>query len=214
MPDIYPAWRVLLICGGSGSGKTVAGRRLAERFGLSLILVDDIRMGIQAVTTAREHPALHTFTVDESPATDSPESVLAGLITVAEALEPALRMIMAHHLVVEGAGAIILEGDGLLPRLASLAYLRGQPEFRHINLDGAVKGVVLFEAEREAIRRNMEARGRGFQNAPTSEKHALSVGSWQFGRYLVEQAATAGVAVLPSRPFDTLDERLMGEILR
>ena len=207
-------WRVLLICGASASGKTVVGRRLAERFGVSLLLVDDIRMGIQAVTTAQEHPALHMFTVDESPAMNSPDSVMTGLVTVAEALEPALRMIMAHHLVVEGAGAIILEGDGLLPRLANPAYLKEQPEFNYIDLEGLVKGIVLFEAEQEEVRRNMEARGRGFQNAPRAEQDALSIGSWRFGHYLVEQALMAGVAVLPSRPFDTLDERLTAEIVR
>ena len=26
VPDIYPTWRVLLICGSSGSGKTTLGR--------------------------------------------------------------------------------------------------------------------------------------------------------------------------------------------
>ena len=213
MTDFHPPWRVLLICGSSGSGKTTVGRRLAERFGISLLLADDVRMAIQAVTTAQEQPSLHTFTVAQSPAMDSPESVLAGLVTVAEALEPALRMIMAHHLVVEGVGAIILEGDGLLPRLANPAYLKGQPEFTNVNVEGRVKGVVLFEAEREVVRRNMETRGRGFQNAPLSEQDALSLGSWLFGNYLVEQATVAGVAVLPSRPFDTLDERLLPEIL-
>ena len=209
-----PTWRVLLICGASGSGKTTLGRRLAERFGVSLLLVDDIRMGIQAVTTAREHPAFHTFTVSESPAGRSHESVLAGLVTVAEALEPALRMVIAHHLAVEGAGKIILEGDGLLPRLASPAYLKRQTEFRNISLEEMIRGVVLFEAEQEVIRRNMETRGRGFQHASLAEQDALSIGSWRFGHYLVEQAVMAGVAVLPSRPFDTLDERLMVEILR
>ncbi len=214
MTDFYPPWRVLLICGSSGSGKTTVGRRLAERFGISLLLADDVRMAIQAVTTAQEQPSLHTFTVAQSPAMDSPESVLAGLVTVAEALEPALRMIMAHHLLVEGVGAIILEGDGLLPRLANPAYLKGQPEFTNLDVEGKVKGVVLFEAEREVVRHNMETRGRGFQNAPLSEQDALSLGSWLFGNYLVEQAGMAGVAVLPSRPFDTLDERLLPEILR
>jgi hypothetical protein len=171
-------------------------------------------MAIQAVTSAQEHPALHTFTVDKSPAMNSPNSVMAGLVTVAEALEPALRMVMAHHLAVEGAGAVILEEDGLLPRLANPAYLKEQPEFRNIGVDGLVKGVVLFEAEQEEVRRNMEARGRGFQKAPLAEQVALSKGSWLFGHYLVEQAAMAGVAVLPSRPFDTLDERLTAEIRR
>lgn len=207
-------WRVLLICGASGSGKTTLGRRLAERFGVCLLLVDDIRMAIQAVTTTQEHPALHTFTVDESPAMNSPDSIMAGLVTVAEALEPALRMIMAHHLVVEGAGAVILEGDGLLPRLATPAYLKKQPEFNYIDLEGLVKGIVIFEAEQEEVCCNMETRGRGFQHAPLAEQDALSKGSWRFGHYLMEQAVMAGVGVLPSRPFDTLDERLMAEILR
>lgn len=171
------------------------------------MLVDDVRMAIQAVTTAQDQPSLHTFTVDQSPAIESPESVLAGLVRVAEALEPALRTIVAHHLVVEGAGAIILEGDGLLPRLANPAYLKGQPEFVSSDLEEMVKGVVLFEAEREVVRRNMETRGRGFQNASLSEQDALSGGSWLFGNYLVAQAARVGVPVLPSRPFDTLVER-------
>ena len=61
--------------------------------------------------------------VDESPAMASPEPVLMSLVTVAEALEPALRMIMAHHLVVEGVGQMTLEGDGFLPRLANPAFL-------------------------------------------------------------------------------------------
>lgn len=213
MTDFHPPWRVLLICGSSGSGKTTVGRRLAERFGISLLLADDVRMAIQAVTTAQEQPSLHTFTVSQSPAMDSPESVLAGLVTVAEALEPALRMIMAHHLLVEGVGAIILEGDGLLPRLANPAYLKGQPEFTNLDVEGRVKGVVLFEAEREVVRHNMETRGRGFQNAPLSEQRALSLGSWLFGNYLVEQARMTGVAALPSRPFDTLEARLLPEIL-
>lgn len=214
MSDLYPQWKILVICGGSGSGKTVVGHRLAQQFGVSLLLVDDVRMSIQAVTTAREYPALHTFTVDESPALGSPESVLTGLKTVAEALEPALRMIIAHHLVVEGAGAIILEGDGILPRLANPTYLKDQPEFRNISLGEKVKGVVLFEAEREVIRFNMETRGRGFQNAPLSEQDALSIGGWLFGNYLVEQAAMAGVPALPSRPFDTLAERIVQQICR
>ena len=81
-------------------------------------------------------------------------------------------------------------------------------------IEGLVKGVVLFEAEQEVVRRNMETRGRGFQNAPLAEQDALSIGSWRFGRYLVEQAAMANVPVVPSQPFDTLDERLMPEIHR
>jgi type II secretory pathway predicted ATPase ExeA len=51
-PDIYPTWRVLLICGSSGSGKTTLGRHLAERFGVSLLLIGSWRFGRYLVEQA------------------------------------------------------------------------------------------------------------------------------------------------------------------
>lgn len=211
--NCQPAWRILLIGGSSGTGKTVASRRLAQQYGISMLLVDDIRMAIQAVTTPVEQPALHTFMMEGRDAAHSPESIHAGLVAVAEAMEPALRMIMAHHLVIEGAGPIIIEGDGIMPRLASAAYLRTQLEFRGIDLDNAVKGIILAEAEHEIICNNMLARGRGFQNKPAAEQYAFSEGSWQFGRFLVNQAQKYDVGVLPSRPFETLSERIQQAII-
>jgi 2-phosphoglycerate kinase len=201
-------WRVLLIGGSSGTGKTAVGRELAKRYGLSLVLVDDVRMAIQAVASPREHPALHTFVADGSRALRSSETVCTGLIAVAEAVEPALRMIMVHHIATKDAGAIIVEGDGILPCLASLEYLRQQPEFSGVNVEGTVKGVFLREDDRQVIFENMQHRGRGFQAQPVEGQQALSEGSWKYGRYLVEWAEKISVPVLSSRPFDTLGERI------
>ena len=208
-----PPWRILLIGGSSGTGKTVAGRRLADSFGISLLLVDDIRMAIQAVIGPQERPAFHPFIVEGTDAGHSSETVFAGLIAVAKAMEPALRMIMAHHLAVEGAGPVIIEGDGILPRLMSTAYLKGQPEFLGIDLGRSVKGVILFEAELEKIIDHMLSRGRGFQKKPAPERRAFSEGSWQYGLYLTRQAKTWGVQTLTSYPFETLSERMEKAII-
>lgn len=110
-------------------------------------------------------------------------------------------------------GQSIIEGDGILPRLASAAYLREQPEFRGINLDDRVKGVVIFEADLEVIFNNMLARGRGFQNKPAWEQRAFSEGSWKFGQYLAGQAEKESLCVVASRPFDTLSERIQKAII-
>ena len=73
-------WQVLLIGGASGVGKSVAAQALAWRLRISYMLVDDIRLAIQAVTTPAQVPALHTFLVAENPATLSPEASVGGLL--------------------------------------------------------------------------------------------------------------------------------------
>jgi 2-phosphoglycerate kinase len=50
---------VLLLGGASGVGKTVLAHKLARHYGVSLLLVDDVRLAIQQVTTPEQHPALH-----------------------------------------------------------------------------------------------------------------------------------------------------------
>lgn len=59
-------WRVLLVCGASGTGKTTATQALARRLGFSTLLVDDLRISLQALTTPETHPGLHLFSSDRS----------------------------------------------------------------------------------------------------------------------------------------------------
>lgn len=55
------SWKVLLIGGASGLGKSVVARAIAEATGASLREADDVRMALQAVTAPDEKPALHFF---------------------------------------------------------------------------------------------------------------------------------------------------------
>jgi 2-phosphoglycerate kinase len=202
-------WRLLLIGGSSGTGKTAVGQELIKSLGISLVLVDDIRLAIQAVTTQEHNSALHTFVAEGSQAMNSPKSVLDGLTAVAEAMESALRIVITHHLVVPGTGAIIIEGDGILPQLVSPQRLSRLDEFQGIPVAEMVRAVFLYEEDKGIIRENMMTRGRGYQDMSREQQQALTEGSWLFGQYLIEQAMANGLPAVRSRPFDTLTERVL-----
>jgi len=208
MAQSQPDWRVLLIGGSSGVGKTLVARELAGHFGVSLILADDVRLALQEVTTPAQNPDLHTFITEGSTAFDSPAAVQDGLAAVAAAMVPALKVIMAHHVVVEGAGSIIIEGDSILPELAVARDFGELTHFQGFKPTREVRGVFLFEPDESIVLRNMRARGRGFQDAPPTVQAALVSGSWQYGQWLRSEAERQGVPVILSRPYETLAERI------
>jgi 2-phosphoglycerate kinase len=59
--DANSSWRVLLVRGASGVGKTLATQSLAQQLGISHLYVDDIRMAIQYVSRPEQQPALFYF---------------------------------------------------------------------------------------------------------------------------------------------------------
>ena len=181
-------WQVLLIGGSSATGKTSVARQLSSQYGLPLLLVDDVRLALQATTTPSSHPEIHTFVSAGTKAFRSAEVVFQGLRIVAEAIEPALRIIISHHIAVADAGPIVLEGDGLLPRLASAEYLSSQAEFPGVIDHSLVAGVFLIENDRAQLGANMKSRGRGFNDMSDLEQSALVEGSFRFGQFLRDEA--------------------------
>ena len=54
-------WRIILIGGNSGAGKTYLAQKIAEEQRASVLMVDDIRIALQQATTKEQHPDLHVF---------------------------------------------------------------------------------------------------------------------------------------------------------
>src|SRR5215475_6621764 len=143
-----PSWRVLLVGGASGVGKTVLAQALARHHGVSLLLVDDVRLAMQQVSTPRQQPALHYFLTTPDVWRQPEDDLLAGFVGVATTLAPALGVIVAHHLVVEGADPVIIDGDGITPELVG----EQSPVLPHIPDKGlmrCVRALVVDEPDEE-----------------------------------------------------------------
>jgi 2-phosphoglycerate kinase len=203
------SWRVLLVGGASGVGKTVAAQVLARRLGVSTLLVDDVCMAIQRVTTPDQRPELFYFlqpAVWQQPL----EELLAGFIGVAQALTPALEAIIAHHVGVSSVDPIILEGDGIFPALAATSVLH-QLLFSNnsMPLGENMRAVYVDEPDEAELLSHMLERGRGFDASPSDEQRRIAHVCWRYGQWLTSEAVTRGVPVVSARPFASLPDRLL-----
>ncbi|HEY3992489.1 MAG TPA: hypothetical protein VGM01_06360 [Ktedonobacteraceae bacterium] len=203
-----PGWRVLLIGGNSGAGKTVMGKALARQFDHQLLLVDDFRMVIQEMTTPAEQPGIHYFLAHPTIWQKPPEAVCEGFITVGNALMRPLSVVIAHHVFVESVSPIILEGDGILPALAA-QHSFANMHFTPASVTHEVRSLFLIEADEEVILRNMRQRGRGFESLALREQETLVRASWLYGQWLRRQAEYYGLPVVESHPWETLVERVL-----
>jgi 2-phosphoglycerate kinase len=180
---------------------------MARHFNAGLTLVDDIRLALQAVTTPAQLPDLHYFTEavkhNHYNIIPPPEFV-EGLIKVGRGISPGLEIIVSHHLNLKIP--LVLEGDGLTPEFAGLARFGGIPA------DGLVRSVFIYEPEETELYRNMQKRGRGFNEMSETTRQRDVKASWLYGRWLLEEATRFGLPVLETRPQETLLERIIGTV--
>ena len=203
-----PPWRVLLIGGSSGVGKTLVARALARRYDRSIVLLDDLRLALQHVTTPQSHPALHYFSATPDVWLHTPEENRDARIAVSEAMWRAVAIVMTHHIVVEGTGAVIIEGDDLLPRMAAQRHFPDLNYFTGLTITDEVRAVIIHEPDEAAILANMRRRGRGFDELAEDVQEQVARASWLHGEWLRQEAERHGVPVVPSRPHQTLIERI------
>jgi 2-phosphoglycerate kinase len=191
-------WRVLLIGGSSGVGKTVAARALAKHLSLPLLLLDDVRLALQAATSNETHPELHCFMNYKKEQWRNSESICADWITVGKALTEPLNAIIHHHLIVPDVGAIIIEGDGILPLDGNQSLKREE-----------VRAIFIVEHDETQLLNNLRARGRGFNEWDELEQKSFAHASWLHGQWLAQEARNLGLPVLHAQPQPTLYERLL-----
>lgn len=205
-------WQVLLIGGSSGTGKTTLAKQIAQTERGSHLLVDDIRMAIQAVTTTTQLPDLHYFLQFDSLDNLSAEDFIEGFARIGGALTPALEAIVSHHLAVPEAGRIIIEGDGILPSSVSAMKLTGIDGQEAPKLKDKLRVVFLVEDDENALLDNFVKRDRGFNQAvgETQRRYVNSI--WHYGQWIKASASQYNWQVLNIRPFETLQQRILDTI--
>jgi 2-phosphoglycerate kinase len=193
-------WTVLLVGGNSGSGKTRAAKVIAGRLGVQAAQADTYRLAVQAVTTPEQQPALHLFRTGAAKEL-APEQAAERWAEVARAMYPALEMVVAYHLAT--TAPVILEGDIVLPKLASRRYLPFVPA------GTGVRAVYVVEPDEEKIHQRSLQRGRGYHAMSPEEQRADSLRQRLYGEWLRAQAEEAGLPVLLPEPWDTLPDRIL-----
>ncbi|WP_433273638.1 hypothetical protein ACQPZF_19595 [Actinosynnema sp. CS-041913] len=181
-------WRVLLLGGASGSGKSALSYPVARARGAALVEVDDLVVALQSLTTADRQPALH-YWLGHSDRSMSPDQVLDAQVALARALAPALEAVIANHLDTDLP--LVLEGDYLLP------------EFCAKWTGGDVRSVFVHEPDPEQLQRNYAQRE---PEAGAQRKRALD--SAHYGDWLAAEAVRHDLPVITARPWSDALDRL------
>lgn len=203
-PNHPPSWKVLLIGGNSGAGKSTVARELGRRLELPWLMVDDLRLLLERNIDASESPALHYFD-DLDVYQHAPEQVAGWRVANAEATSDRIEIVIANH--ASHGGPAIIEGDDIVPALAVRRNFAG--------LDVGerdIRSVFLIEDDEVAIITNMRQRGRRFIHLTPTEQETQVRSSRLYGRWLAREAIAAGLPVLSPRPWETLADRILDAI--
>jgi 2-phosphoglycerate kinase len=190
-------WKILLIGGSSGVGKSTIARKFSEYYGIPLMEVDDIRIALQQIVKQEDHPDLFTFIKDEDHLDHytTPELV-EKLVAVGNVLTPVLRKIIKKHILYNEP--MVMEGDSILPELVTLV---SGPE---------VRSVFLYD-DKEHIQVRTKRRGR---EGILSEKslHKQATLSFSYGEYIKEQVQKKKFNLIKVSPIETVFERILTSI--
>ena len=196
-----PTWKVLLIGGHSGTGKSLVARCLARRLGVGLVEVDDFRLVLERMTTPQQQPALHALLDIVSRPDASPEAVRDALIKAARTVSCALEIVVANHVATDAP--TILEGDSIQPVFAA------QRVFANLDVKDSVRAVFLVEGDEGQLCGNATQRQRGFGQLSAGHQCRTVRRSWLHGQWLRQEALRCGVPIVSPRPWETLEERIL-----
>lgn len=175
-------WRVMVVGGPSGAGKTRISRQLSRLHGIPVVEVDDIVEALLAVTEPEHLPLVHYWRTHPEAAGYPPERIVELQVSIARALAPAVAAVIANH--VQTDTPVIVEGDYILPSVAAPAG------------DGLVRAVFVHEEDEEQLVANFLAR----EPAAGPQRRRARV-SLLYGRRLADQASALGLPVVAPRPW-------------
>jgi 2-phosphoglycerate kinase len=201
MDETSVPFKVLLIGGVSGVGKSATAVILSRRLGIPWLQVDDLRPALQCSgLVAREaHSDLFHF-LDRSDWHITPEEYRDKLIAVGQIITGALRIVVESHLHHD-ASPVIIEGDGILPAFAATVREAFGRE--------AVRALFVVEHDATALLTDMLKRGRGIEQHTADEQQTEACGKALFSEWLEGEARRLALPTIRPVPWDTLTERVM-----
>jgi 2-phosphoglycerate kinase len=199
-------WKVLLIGGSSGVGKSSLARQLGRRFGTPWMQVDDLRLALQRsrVILPEQTEALYFF--EETPQVWNlpAERLRDGLIALGQVLSPALEVVIENH--VDTADPLVIEGDAILPSLFT------RPSVQARSSNGQVQAVFLVEPDEHRLLAHLDARYQVQVSHNEVLARAMAHVRWLHGLWLAEEARRLDLPVLEPHPWETLAQRIVAAL--
>ena len=189
---------VFLIGGHSTVGKSTVARELGHRLGVPVMQVDDLRLALQRATKPGQIEGLHFFQQLDLVRQATPDERVARLMRIGEIMSDALEAVIAHHVLTKTP--IIIEGDGILPKLAAQATCDG------VDVRGRVKSVFIVEPDEG---RFTTIRDRRWPEAAKDADAAMWLRlAWSYGQLIAYEASALDLPVINSWPIETLADRV------
>ena len=186
-------WKVLLLGGAAGVGKTTTARELAERFRVSVLPTDAIWFALKAATDPASYPELHYFDPLDSEWRDhSAEYWCDRHIKSAKAIGSAMDPVIEYYLSEQWP--VIVEGAWITPMDAA----------RWSRQHEGLRAVFIHEPEELGT----YLLSRKFPKGDQLRDHRGET-FWLFGNWIREQALANGLAVVNVYPRGSLSERVL-----
>lgn len=190
---------ILLIGGASGVGKSRISDQLSKTLDLNVVLVDDFQCIVEHFTREEDYPMFHFWSKHYEEVVKLPmEGKLQIMIDYANQFSKALELVIDNHL--EENRPMILEGDFISPDLCKT--LLSNPEKRK-----RIKCLFITEDDVTQIQQNYFER----ENRIQVDRSLLS---WHYNNWLVEQSENTDIAIMSSRPWETLEERVLEYLIK
>jgi 2-phosphoglycerate kinase len=194
-------WKVLLLGGGTGTGKTQLSLALGRRFDVAVLEGDLLRGVIESAVAQGSDPDLHPFR--DATIWDQPiEEILDRSLRLSQRVCRICEWVLVRQHYVERP--LILEAFWILPEFAA------QTTFGDLNLTGEVRSLFLFEPDLDALQERLHGRD-GEVGLPQEQPSRLAM-FHEHGVLIKQRAEALGLAVLESRPFETLEARALAAL--
>ena len=119
-------------------------------------------------------------------------------------MSAALEIVIANH--VNTNTPMILEGDGLTPRLAARRNYAG------LDPQDYVRAAFLIEQDEHQLLQNALSRQRGFDELSETTQRARVHQDWLYGQWLKTEAKKYNIPIIAPCPWQTLAARITNVI--
>ena len=197
-------WHVLLVGGASGVGKTTLASALGRYYGVDVTQLDDIQTALETMTTPEQQPLIHFWQTNwaEFSAFTDDDHVNHFLDVSRQVYSRVLAAVVADRL--DGGTPVIIEGDFILPELATRADFDGQPN------DGRVRALFVEEGDEAQIAANVVSReaddGGDYDASLPARTSQLKA------RWLRQECDRLGIPTVAARPWASTTERAAAAI--